>query len=118
MTDDKVAYRAVYSVAVWRRISVATAVLLFLVPVPLLLLALVSLFMSGEPTLVLIFFVAPMATLAAWGAWDAFGIRANWARVVSTKGELRIRFDSPLWRRRRFLRELLRRCGISPAEIP
>jgi len=118
MTNDRLSFRAVYSVAVWRRIPIATAVLLFLIPVPLFLAALVATLGSGEPFIVGVFFLAPMTALTAWGLWSTFGIRANWARVVSTKGDLLIRFDSPSWRRKRFHQELLRRCGISESPIP
>jgi hypothetical protein len=48
----------------------------------------------------------------------SLGLKAHMVRVVGSTSILTIRFDSPLWRRRRFHDELLRRAGISPSPIP
>lgn len=116
MTDAKVAYRAVFTVAVWRRIPWGSALAFLLLALPLTALSVLATISSREAGMLVL--SGPLTVLSAWIAWSVFGMRAHWARVVSPRGEVRVRFDAPFWRRRRFHDELLRRCGIAPGPIP
>lgn len=114
MTANRIGYRGVYTVTVWRRVSKLEALLVLLIPVPFTLA--VAAGIPRAPELGLLF--VPMVAITLWALAGAFLVRAHFVRVVGAKQTLSFRFDRPFWRRRRFHDELLRRCGLSPGPIP
>jgi hypothetical protein len=50
--------------------------------------------------------------------YRAFKIKVHMARIVGSARTIEVRFDSPLWRRKKFHDEMLRRAGIAPCAIP
>lgn len=116
MTTKKIAFRGVYTVAVWRRIPWAEVLAILLVPVPFTFV--VARLAWKYPHYNAFWPAVALAglTLAALGA--VFLVRANFVRVVGAKETFVIRFDRPLRRRKRFHAELLRRCGLAPTPIP
>jgi len=116
MDATKIAYKAIYTVAIWRRIPIASAISFVLLLLPFEVLSLVLLVSTREPAM--LFFTAPMTLLTVWVGWQIFKVQAHWARVVAPKVSLRVRFDRPGRRRVRFHDELLRRCGIAPGPMP
>jgi len=109
-----VGYPDIFTITVWRKIAWGQLILTGVVLVPLTLLLL-----SASIQAVGFLFVAlPFALLTAFGLYGAVGIGANYIRVMGRYRAIEIRFDKPLWRRRRFHDELLHRAGIGSAPIP
>jgi hypothetical protein len=112
----KLAYKAVYSVAFWRKLPVGSLVAWILLALPWALFSLGLLVSTREPGVLI--FAVPMTLITVWAGYQIIGVRAHWARVVGPKMKLLIRYDKPGRRRVRFHDELLRRCGIRPSAIP
>lgn len=109
-----VLYSDIFSVAVWRTLDVVRLVLMIIISLPIvigLLAAVVAL-----PGLLII--ALPIFALFGFGFYRLVAIRRNYARIVGSMRTLTVQFDSPIWKRRRFHDELLRRAGISPSPIP
>lgn len=116
MTTMRLAYRGVYTIAVWRRVAGAEAASVLLVPLPLTLLLARFYFGSPDPFVLCLLLLLGLPTLAALGL--VFLWRAHYVRVVGARETFTIRFDRPLRRRRLFHDELMRRCGLEPSPIP
>ncbi|MBI5478958.1 MAG: hypothetical protein HY906_08890 [Deltaproteobacteria bacterium] len=110
-----VAWGDVFTVAVWRRLDIAQLVLALLFPVPVTLLSLWGV-VTATPWWLLS--ALPFGLLAGIMLYRAFGVQVNRARVAGRHRTVTVRFDRPLWRRRRFHDELLRRAGIAAGPIP
>lgn len=111
-----VLYPDIVSVAVWRKMDWLRLVIALLVPVPLAL-GLLALAVARQSGVALVFSL-PFAAAAAWLIYTGAVVRANWIRVTGSARTVTIRFDRPIWRRRRFHDELLYRAGITPSPIP
>jgi len=116
LDGTKIAYKAVYSLAFWRTLPIATLIASILLLLPFTLLCLVWFFSTLDAAALI--FAVPMTLLAVWVGYQVIGVRAHWVRVVGPKTRLVIRYDRPGRRRRRFHDELLRRCGIAASPIP
>jgi len=116
MTATKIAYRGIYTVAVWRSIAWREAAAVLLVPVPFTVL--LASYAWSHPGTALLPVLALMGILTLAALASAFVLRAHFVRVVGARESLTIRFDRPFHRRRRFHDELLRRCGLAPGPIP
>ncbi len=116
MTAAKIAYRAIYTVAVWRQIAWRSLVAVLLVPVPFTWLLASA--WRNQPDPALLALTLAMALLTLGSLASVLLLRTHYVRVVSARETLIIRFDRPLRRRRRFHDELLRRAGISPGPLP
>ena len=75
-----------------------------------------SLGISQSP--VFLIFGLPLLLGTGWMFYRAIMIKAHMTRIVGGARTIEIRFDAPIWRRKKFHDELLRRAGISPAPIP
>ena len=113
--EQGVAFGDIYTVAVWRKVDVIRLVVNVLIVLPLVVLFL-WLGIAVHP--ILLVFGLPFDALLAFGIHGALVARANYARVVGAYRAVTVRFDRPMWRRRRFHDELLRRAGIAPGPIP
>ncbi|MBI5545101.1 MAG: hypothetical protein HY901_14515, partial [Deltaproteobacteria bacterium] len=113
---ERIAFRGIYSLAIWRAIAWAQALALMLIALPLTLVVLRELFLSPSPLLYLL--AIPMTATTCLALALTFGVRAHYLRVVGARAQLTIRFDGPFYRRRRFHEQLLRRCGLSMSPIP
>jgi hypothetical protein len=110
-----VAFGDIFTVAVWRRISVVPLVVSIVLLVPMMaLLAYAAL--PKDPFLLVL--GLPLDLLFAFVLYRTVVLKANLVRVVGSARTVRVRFDNPLWRRKKFHDELLRRAGISPSPIP
>ncbi len=115
MDQAGIRYGDIVSVAVWRKIDVLRLVVALVIPVPLTLLLLYAAVASAAAFLI---GALPFALISAYMLYRSLGLQAHMMRVAGSTRVLTIRFDSPLWRRRQFHDELLRRAGISSAPIP
>lgn len=114
MDKSGVAHHDILTISVWRKIDVRALVVAFLFPLPMALLGLVVLLDNAAG----LFLLLPFGSLGAWMLYRAFGIRRSFVRVAGRYRTIEIRFDKPVWRRRKFHDEVLRRAGLPPAEIP
>ncbi len=105
----------IFTVAIWRKVDVLRLVTVAILPFPLALLF-VSLGITQSPAFLA--FGAPFVLGTAWMIYRAFKIKVHMARIVGGARTIEVRFDAPLWRRKKFHDELLRRAGIAPAPIP
>lgn len=110
-----VAFGEIFTVAVWRRISVVPLVASLVLLLPFVLLVIYAA-IPREPFLLVL--GLPLDLLFAFVVYRTVVLKANLVRVVGKARTIRVRFDNPLWRRRKFHDELLRRAGISPSPIP
>jgi hypothetical protein len=115
MDQSGVLYPDVFTIAVWRKVDVLRLVVALLIPLPVTFLFVVGAVSTWVGLLVP---AALFAAVVAYMLYRALGLRAHMVRVAGTWRTIIIRFDSPMWRRRRFHDELLRRAGIGPAAIP
>ncbi len=105
----------IFTIAVWRKVDVLKLVATAILPFPLALLF-VSLGITQHP--VFLAFGAPFVLGTAWMTYRAFKIKVHMARVVGSTRTIEVRFDAPIWRRKKFHDEMLRRAGIAPSPIP
>lgn len=114
MDQSGVLFPDISSVTFWRKIGWLEAVLATLTFLPITLALLAATFRSPVVFVPMLVF----ALLTTWIYYQAFFIRHQWVRVVGRYRVLDIRFDRPLWRRKRFYTELLRRTGLPFREMP
>lgn len=105
----------IFTVAIWRKVDVLRLVTVAILPFPLALFF-VALGITQSP--VFLAFGAPFVLGTAWMIYRAFKIKVHMARIVGGARTIEVRFDAPLWRRKKFHDELLRRAGIAPSPIP
>jgi hypothetical protein len=114
VTSTSIGYRHVYTVAFWRSVDWIHAIFNGIA------WAVTATFVVGgmrEPGV--LFFGIPFGLFTAWWTFRIYGVRRWHARVIGLKGQtIAVRFDKPWWNRRRFHRELLRRCGMPAAGMP
>ena len=115
MDQNGVYFGDIFTVAVWRKIDVLKLIAASILPLPLAVLF-VSLGITTSP--VFLAFGLPFVAGTAWMFYRALSIKAHMARIVGSARTIEIRFDAPLWRRKKFHDELLRRAGIQPSPIP
>jgi hypothetical protein len=115
MDQSGVLYTDVITIAVWRKIDVVRLVVALLIPLPVAILFVVAAVSAWAGLLVP---AAAFAAIVAYMLYRALSLRAHMVRIAGTWRTITIRFDSPMWRRRRFHDELLRRVGIAAAGIP
>ncbi|HEY8038694.1 MAG TPA: hypothetical protein VIF15_02835, partial [Polyangiaceae bacterium] len=108
-------YPDVITIAVWRKVDVVRLVVALVIPLPVTILLVVG---AVTAWLGLLVPAAFFAAIVAYMLYRALGLRAHHLRVAGVWRTITIRFDSPMWRRRRFHDELLRRAGIAPSAIP
>jgi hypothetical protein len=114
LDQNGIMFPDVYSVTIWRKPEVVRFVLASILILPFALgAAWASLSTPG-----FLVFALPLLLLEALLAYRAFGVQAQWARVVGRYRTVEVRFDRPFWRRRAFHDELMRRSGIGPSPIP
>lgn len=118
MDEKGVRFAHLYSVAVWRELNVAQAVMFFIVSLPVGLLSLFGIVAAkGEPG----GFICgvPFVLLAAFHGYRVFSAKATRLRIVGFKDRtLDVTFIGGLGKRRKFVDELFRRCGLAPVELP
>jgi hypothetical protein len=115
MDQSGVLYSDVITIAVWRKIDAIRLVVALLIPLP------ITLFLVAGAVSAWVGLLVPAAVfgaIVAYMLYRALSLKAHLVRIAGPWRTISIRFDSPLWRRRRFHDELLRRAGIAPAEIP
>ena len=105
----------IFTIAVWRKVDVLKLVATAILPLPLALIF-VSLGITQSP--VFLAFGVPLALGTAWMVYRAFKIKVHMARVVGSARTIEVRFDAPIWRKKKFHDEMLRRAGIAPSPIP
>jgi hypothetical protein len=115
MEESGVAFGDIYTVAVWRKVDVIRLIVNIVLVFPFVALF-VFLGMALHPVLLVV--GLPFDALLAFGLHGALVNKVNFARIVGAYRAVTVRFDRPMWRRRRFHDELLRRAGISPTPIP
>jgi hypothetical protein len=115
MDQAGVLYPDIFTICVWRKIDVVRLVFALVIPVPISLYLLVMA-VAVHPAFAI--GAAPFVLSSAYMLYRAVGLKANMVRVAGGSRMITIRFDSPMWRRRRFHDELLRRAGLSPSQIP
>jgi hypothetical protein len=115
MDQHGVYFGDIFTVAVWRKVDVLRLIAAAILPLPLGLLF-VSLGISQSP--VFLAFGLPFVLGTAWMIYRAFKIKVHMARIVGGARTIEVRFDAPIWRRKKFHDELLRRAGIAPSPIP
>ena len=109
-----VAFPDIYTVAIWRKPEIARFVVASLLPLAVAVPSAVA--SASNPHLLVV--AAPFLLLVVWFAYRAFGIGAHFARVVGRYRAITVRFDRPIWRRRRFHDELMLRAGIGASPSP
>jgi hypothetical protein len=115
MDQSGVYFGDIWSIAVWRKVDVIRIVVAAIIPLPLSLLFLGLCFSASPGFLIL---ELPFVAITAWMFYRAFAIKQHLVRVVGGARTIEVRFDAPIWRRKKFHDELLRRAGISPRQIP
>lgn len=117
MDEKGLRFGHIYSLAAWRAVNVPQAVMFFVLSLPLALLSLLPLFATGAAPALLL--ALPFCALAAFHAWRVFKVKSTRTRIVGVKGRvLDMTFAGTLGARQRFHDELLRRCGLSPTQLP
>ncbi|MGC4115023.1 MAG: hypothetical protein QM765_10515 [Myxococcales bacterium] len=116
MTTTKLSYRAIYTLAVWRQIPWRSALAVLLIPVPFTW-ALFSVW-RADPLPGLLAMTLAMAALTLGSLASIFLVQSHYVRAVGAHETLLVRFDRPLFRRKKFHDELLRRSGLSPSPLP
>jgi hypothetical protein len=114
MDKSGVAYGDIFTVAVWRKVSVAPLVVGILLLLPFVLLLLIAAFSNAYFLIVGL----PFDLFFGFVLYRTIILKANMVRVAGSVRTVRIRFDNPLWRRKKFHDELFRRAGLSPSPIP
>lgn len=114
MDSSGVLFPDIVYVAFWRKLGWLEAVLATFTLLPITLALSAATIRSPAVSLATL----PFAALTAWVYYQAFVIRHQWVRVVGRYRTIEIRFDRPLWRRKRFYAELLRRTGLPFREMP
>lgn len=114
MDSVGVLYADIFTVAIWRKVDVGRIVLAVLVP--LLLAAMFATGLASSPWFALptLFFLAIFGVMF----YASVFVKKNFVRVAGRNRLFTIRFDRPIWKRRSFHDELLRRAGIPPQQIP
>lgn len=115
VSRNGIAWPEIVSIAVWRKLDVFELVIALFVPLPLGVLGWVWTVGAGVAGLVV---ALPFTALAAFMIHRAVVRKKHFVRVVGRWGAIRIRFDRPGWKRKRFHAELLRRAGLRDAPIP
>ncbi|HEY3452509.1 MAG TPA: hypothetical protein VGK67_39560 [Myxococcales bacterium] len=116
MTASRIAYRAIYTIAVWKQVPWRTVAAILLVPFPFTLILAAA--YRSDPMLGVLVLLVAMAVLTLGSLASLFLAQRHHVRVVGARQTLHIRFDRPLVRRHRFHDELLRRCGLPPSPFP
>ena len=114
MDQTGILYADIVSIAIWRSLDVVRLVLSAVVLIPLML----GLIYLGTRVPASLVYTSPVNALVLFAFYRLLVIQRNHARIVGGHRVLEVQFHSPLWRRRRFHDELLRRAGISPSPIP
>jgi hypothetical protein len=114
MDKQGITYEDIATIAVWRRLDWFTliATVLFLVPLSSILV------MGAFEEVGFLIFGLPVWALTAFALWRAIAVGARFMRVVGSRLVLELRYDAPVWRRKRFFREAMRRAGIENAFEP
>jgi hypothetical protein len=114
VNSTSIGYGNIYTVAFWRSIDVVHAILNAVAWVATVVFAIGGLREPG-----VLFCGIPFTVFTIWWTVRIYGVRRWHARVIGLKGQtIAVRFDKPWWNRRRFHRELLRRCGIPGSRMP
>ncbi len=103
-----VAYQDVVTIGIWRKPDLVELFTALLIPTPIATLLL----LGAVKTPQLLVIALPFALVAAWMIHRAIVVQATFARVVGRYRAIKVRFDRPGRRRRRFHDELLRRSGV------
>ena len=114
MDQSGILFTDIISIAIWRSLDVARLVLSAVLLLPLLL----GLVYLDTRVPVSVIFTLPLVALIVFAFYRLIVIQRNHARVIGSHRILELQFDAPVWRRRRFHDELLRRAGISQSPIP
>lgn len=114
MDQAGILYADIVSIAIWRSLDVLRIVLSAVVLIPLMF----GLIYLGTQVPASLIFTSPVNALVLFAFYRLLVIQRNHARVIGGHRVLELQFHAPLWRRRRFHDELLRRAGISPSQIP
>ena len=99
MDQNGVYFGDIFTVAIWRKVDVLKLVATAILPLPLALLF-VSLGITQSP--VFLAFGLPFVLGTAWMIYRATTIKVHMARIVGGARTIEIRFDAPLWRRKKF----------------
>lgn len=109
-----VLYTDIISVAVYRKLDIVTLVLLSLIGAPIMFACAMGTIAFPPIGVVCL----PIFALFAWAFYATIAIQRNYARVCGSIRVITVQFNQPVWRRKPFHDELLRRAGISPSPIP
>lgn len=116
MDKSGILYADIQTIAVYRKVDVARLIAALLLPTPLALLTLFAAISSRAPAFLIV--ALPLMLISAYFLWRTAILRGHFVRVAGRWRTITIRFDSPLWRRRPFHDELMRRSGLTPSAIP
>ena len=114
MDTSGVAYNDIVSIAVWRELDIVRLVLSCVLLLPIAF----GLMWGTAAAPVVSIATLPLLALIGWFFYRLIGIKKNMMRVVGSMRILELQFDVPIWRRRAFHDELLRRAGLPPSPIP
>jgi hypothetical protein len=113
-----VRYPEILSLTTWKRMDWVRLVVAIIVPTPIFVAFLALAIKAPAAFPVFLAISAFFGACAAWLVYTGAIVQKNMVRVAGTTRTITIRFDRPIWRRRRFHDELFYRAGISAGPLP